>query len=699
MKAAATILLLGAMAGSHAQIVLRHEFAPNAAIRDHGVGVASAQTLALPFGNFAAIANLKVQIDVNGRSAPGFAGDLFATLSHRDTNDALAGAAILLNRPGVDGNSAFGSPADGFHGAFDALPGFAGASPNGRWQLYVEDRSPGGLHTLAGWALEMTLDLPANQALTLQNSSLKSAQPGQVLNNAIQIDGPITVDTDDSLSLSGALSGAGSLAKKGGGALTLAQANSFEGGTLLQKGSLALAHNSALGLGALAVTNGKITSSGAGRVIANSLLAASGVIFDGDPITWNGAVSLADTQSWTVENITTIAGVVSGEASARLTKKGAGKLIFTAPNTFAGGITHEAGVLALGHDHAPGSGSLILQAGVSLEAANGVRIFTNSVEIDGDCSLTGTNAMRFNGPLILSGHRALTVDNTNTIAGVISQTGGPRSLVKQGAGLLILSGANTFSGGLLIAAGNLKVSNTTGSATGSGAVTLASGARLSGSGRISGALQINGTYAPGDSPGTLRTGSQSWNAGAAFEWEINDATGAPGANPGWDFASIDGGLQINATAADPFTIKILSLTPANTPGPVQNFDPKKFARWKIAAATFGVSGLEPGNLRLDASGFQGAEGTFAVALENSGRELWLNYSPPLQLAIQRSNGALRLIGQGAPSQAYALEIASTLNPPDWTPFATITASETGEYIFDQPFSHLAEAQFFRIVLP
>ncbi|MEG3023692.1 MAG: GDSL-type esterase/lipase family protein, partial [Akkermansia sp.] len=66
---------------------------------------------------------------------------------------------------------------------------------------------------------------------------------------------------------------------------------------------------------------------------------------------------------------------------------------------------------------------------------------------------------------------------TVTLSGVISELANkPGALIKNGAGTLVLSGANTYSGGTAVNAGTLQISNS--SALGTGMTTVASGATL-----------------------------------------------------------------------------------------------------------------------------------------------------------------------------------------------------------------------------
>jgi fibronectin-binding autotransporter adhesin len=152
---------------------------------------------------------------------------------------------------------------------------------------------------------------------------------------------------------------------------------------------------------------------------------------------------------------------------------------------------------------------------------------------------TGANSHTFSAE---SG-RSIEVQNTATISGA-------GSLLKTGAGTLLLLGDNTYAGGTVVSAGSLVVNNTAGSATGTGAVTLNSGATLGGTGTISGAttLEAGAILAPGNSIGTLNlANSLSLTDGALFTFEL----GAVGNN---DLVSMTGQtLTLNNQEFSDFT--------------------------------------------------------------------------------------------------------------------------------------------------
>src|SRR6185503_10055029 len=293
------------------------------------------------------------------------------------------------------------------------------------------------------------------------------------------------------------------------------------------------------------------------------------------------------------------------------------------------------------------------------------------VTLAGDTTNTvsGTGTVVYNNPaaftslanqnLTLQGGASST-GGGGTISGVISLgTGG---LTKQQGGRWILSAANNYSGPTLVSAGNLRIANTTGSATGSGAVTVNAGATLSGPGSIAGDLTLNGTLAPGASPGTMNTASQIWNGGASYVWEVNDATGTQGADPGWDHVNITGTLTINATPGSKFNINVASLTLANSPGLAVNFDGlNNDYVWTILTASGGITGFDPAAFNVTTSSFSNplaTRGTFLV--EQSGNNLQIRYvrlptvtTPPMdQLVACPSPVMLSVVAAGTAPLSY-----------------------------------------------
>jgi autotransporter-associated beta strand protein len=213
--------------------------------------------------------------------------------------------------------------------------------------------------------------------------------------------------------------------------------------------------------------------------------------------------------------------------------------------------------------------------------------------------------------------------NSTAINSVISGAGG---LTKSGAGTLVLSGNNSYTGGTTVEEGKLIVN---GSVNGS-AVTVDSGATVGGSGSVK-TLTLNGMLTPGNSAGTFTaTSGASWNNGSSYDWEIYSLTS--GAGTGWDLLSVSGGsLNLSGiTTAGGFTINLITLQSNNsTPGALTGFDPTAsyLTGWMIASAPT-IDGFDPNKFNLNSSLFVGATGTFAI--EERGGDLFLTYTAGAQ---------------------------------------------------------------------
>ncbi|MEY3480634.1 MAG: hypothetical protein RIQ71_1409, partial [Verrucomicrobiota bacterium] len=286
-----------------------------------------------------------------------------------------------------------------------------------------------------------------------------------------------------------------------------------------------------------------------------------------------------------------------------------------------------------------------------------------------------------------------------TVSGAIATGAG--SVTKTGSGTLILSGANSYSGGTLVSAGSLSGSTTSlqgaitnngnviisqstngtysGTMTGVGgaltksgtgtvtmtaantfsgattveggrllvngtnansAVTINTGASLGGSGRV-GDLTVSGLLAPGNSVGSLSAGNTIFNTNGSFELEIFNFTGSAGT--GWDLLTVNGDLTLSNTALSPFTINLVSMSATNTAGSAINFN----ANQSYTNTFLTYSGSLLGNafatnlLTLNTNSFANAlNGAFSIA--NLGQSLALvyttSYVPPSSFTWSAGSG-------------------------------------------------------------
>jgi autotransporter-associated beta strand protein len=230
-------------------------------------------------------------------------------------------------------------------------------------------------------------------------------------------------------------------------------------------------------------------------------------------------------------------------------------------------------------------------------------------------------------------------NGTQTFSGVLS---GPGSLLRTApggtAGVSILTGNNTYSGGTVINAGTLLANNTAGSALGtSGQVTVTnlSGyqAILGGNGSVGAATSVSlgGTVAPGAySPNTnianLNISSLSLGPNAYYVWKISAVAPNPGVNQDQIACSTQW-----TDAGGPITIQINSMGAVPTGwSSSSNYD------WIIIQSGT-VNNFNASDFAVDTSSFAGAiAGGWGLYV--SGGALHLTYSSGYNLVINVPSG-------------------------------------------------------------
>jgi autotransporter-associated beta strand protein len=148
-----------------------------------------------------------------------------------------------------------------------------------------------------------TLDLAgvtvAGESLVLQGGTLKDATSQWGGTISMTADSTIDIGANDTLIVSGVISGAHVLTKLGAGTLELNAQNTYSGGTQINTGKVKLGHNAGLGTAAASVASGAQLDLN-GRSISNALSVTGSGINNGGAITnssnsvatLNGAVTL-----------------------------------------------------------------------------------------------------------------------------------------------------------------------------------------------------------------------------------------------------------------------------------------------------------------------------------------------------------------------------------------------------------------------
>jgi autotransporter-associated beta strand protein len=440
--------------------------------------------------------------------------------------------------------------------------------------------------------------------LSLGNGTTGGAITGYITNNATLI-----VNKTDNLTLPNAISGSGQLRKLGTGTLTLSDVNPYSGSTAVSNGTLlvsgALSGNGAMtvGGGTLRV-DGQLSGSGAVSVFGTATLMGSGSI--AGPVTafTNGQIqtSVAPTPATLTfsNNLTLNSGAfasykfggptnVGGGANDLFDVKGSLTLsnnplvlvpvgLLTVGNTYvvanAGGtLTGSFGTITNPTRYTITTTTSGNQAKLTVSGGTNANLIWRGTNANWDLTtsnwLNGANSDKFfqgdsvtfdDSATIFSESlttalypKLVTVNTTNTYAFAGSgKLSGAASLTKTGAGSLVISNANDFTGSVIVNGGTLKVGSTTALGATNGGTIIADGATLelngvslfspgelitiSGAGLNNTGAVINSTA---DQNNAIRYLSLATNATVATwtnRWDVR----GPGGN-----GSFSGGLFLN----------------------------------------------------------------------------------------------------------------------------------------------------------
>ncbi len=374
----------------------------------------------------------------------------------------------------------------------------------------------GGANTFSGNTTLQAGGLTLNNVNALQNSTLDTGTSGRggmmftvAGNNTYNLGGltgnlalvlggnSLQVGSNNqSTTYAGSMSGSGGLAKVGSGTLTLTAANSLSGNVRPQAGELILSSAGGLGLATLDMAGGDT-----GTVTFNQASTLGGLTGSRNLNLGGQAITVGGNNSSTIYSGTLSNGTLIKTGSGALRLSAAAGDQFSVPTVSAGGLIF--GVRAA----QPASGTTTVASGATLGlgvSATDAALFSAS---DLDALFAGTLAGVSNS----AGVSNVGIDTTAGDFVYGSNLSGPRGIAKYGPNTLTLGGANSFTGGTLLAEGGIILSNST--ALGSGNATITNGTLNLGGFSISNPItMLTGTISGGTVSGQVSAGAGAISA-------------------------------------------------------------------------------------------------------------------------------------------------------------------------------------------
>ena len=421
-----------------------------------------------------------------------------------------------------------------------ALSDYTGITTLAGGTLSVSNLAIGGSPSPIGAAGTSAANLSFNGGTLEYLGANKTIDRGATLLNG---GGTVSVSNSaTTLTVSGGLTGAGTLTKTGPGQLSLTGGNSYGGGTVINAGVIRA--NPTVGLGTNLTLNGGAT--------------AATFQFAGDAQTLSVPLNVIGNNNFVTVGGNDTVNALTGNGTVKVNGTGTQLLTFGAVDmsSFNGTVYWET---ITTNRLFPNSGSSINAANTTFDLGIGSGVLMNrdggnyrlgALAGGASTQLRGSNNSGSAATTYVIGEK----NSDTTYAGVIrTGTGGAGArtvIVKAGTGKLTLTGINTYNGSTTVSNGVLalgdgvtdgSISSTTNinilagafldvSGRSDGTLSLGSAQTLQGSGTVRGILDTTagGTVAPGASIGTL-TVTNAVVLGGTVLMEINRA-GSPNAD-------------------------------------------------------------------------------------------------------------------------------------------------------------------------
>ncbi|MCE9630553.1 MAG: autotransporter-associated beta strand repeat-containing protein [Planctomycetia bacterium] len=409
-----------------------------------------------------------------------------------------------------------------------------------------------GTTTLAGGVLALgnanAIAAAGNVTFTGGTLQYSASNMADLASRIVSSTSVIAIDTNNqSVTWAGNLASTntGGLSKTGAGTLTLSGSNTFTGAVSVTGGTLAIGGPNAFpqtGVTGVSLNGG--TLQGSGSVSPSNISSSSTITLGASGGTLVN--SLPASTQWYI-----FAPIVGGAGTGPLSLSGtSGEFVLnSSSSSYSGGTILSNPQVAIGTDSALGTGTITFAGGGLRATSSGVRTLSNAVTISGGASFYGSGASNhpdivLTGSITLSGSTQMvtttmasgsTFNGLTQFNGSIGDGGAVLGLTKAGSGILVLGGANTYSGTTTLAAGTLRLNN---------ANALAGGGNLSFAG---GTLQYSGSN-QGDYSGRI-LGSSSAIAIDTNGQGVSFASALAASNVGGLTKSGSGTLTLSANNA------------------------------------------------------------------------------------------------------------------------------------------------------
>lgn len=313
---------------------------------------------------------------------------------------------------------------------------------------------------------------------------------GALGTGAVANEGTLSFNRTDRVTAENAISGTGVLIQNGRGNLVLTGNNSYSGGTTIAAGTLTVGDggtSGSLGTGAV-VNNGVLAFNRSDAFAVNINVSGSGALVKNGSGTLTIQKRLSYTGGTTVNEGTLVLGaggangIIRGllaiREGAQVTLKGGDSFGYSGGNASVREVDITGGTLYFGDKvNQTFQNTMFILTGATVDGVSGGRMdmWTSAsvyVNASGKASeIKNVNVqLRSASPTVFTVERGTAASDLNVSSNIVNSGNVKGSFRKEGAGIMVLSGRNTYSGGTYIDGGTLVAASS--QALGTGRVTV-----------------------------------------------------------------------------------------------------------------------------------------------------------------------------------------------------------------------------------